>query len=466
MTDFIKDDFLLHSDRARDLYDNIARDLPIIDYHCHLDPKQIAQDVRFTNIADIWLSGDHYKWRLMRAAGIEERYITGDASPKEKFTAWAKTIGMAWGNPLYHWTALELARYFDIFEPLNESNAEEIWDKTSRILTENNMTATWFLERSDVELLCTTDDPVDDLKWHKKIADSGITKTRVLPTFRPDRAVEIGKDDFPSYIERLSAVSGMDIRTIDDVKAAISSRMDHFAEHGCKLSDHGLERIPYRRSSSDVLTDIFAKRMNGSALTDEEIEAYKTELILFCAKEYDRRGWTMQMHFGCRRNNNASLFASLGADVGGDTIAGSNDFITSLAQLMSELSEMHALPKMILYSLDPTYNAQIDTLIGCFQEGPDVMKIQHGSAWWFNDNLQGIKDQMKHLALQSYFPGFIGMLTDSRSFLSYPRHEYFRRILCDMIAESVERGEFPDDKITIAKIIRNICHDNAASYFN
>lgn len=465
MTDFIRKDFLLHSDMARDLYDNIAADLPIIDYHCHLDTKQIAEDVRFTNISDIWLSGDHYKWRLMRAAGIEERYITGDASPKEKFLAWAKTIGMAWGNPLYHWTALELARYFDIYEPLSEYNAEEIWDKTSKILSENEMTATWFLKKSKVELVCTTDDPVDDLKWHKKIAESKITNTRVLPTFRPDRAVEIGKVDFADYISKLSEAGGIDIRSVDDVKAALSERMDHFAAHGCKLSDHGLERIPYLKAEADTINDIFIRKMSGAVLTDDEIDAYKTDIILFCANEYNKRGWTMQLHFGCRRNNNEALFSSLGADVGGDTIAGSNDFITPLAQLMSDLSGVDSLPKMILYSLDPTYNAQIDTLIGCFQKGPDVMKIQHGSAWWFNDNMIGIKDQMRHLALQSYFPGFIGMLTDSRSFLSYPRHEYFRRILCDMIAESVEAGEFPDDKRMITEIIRKICHDNAASYF-
>ena len=465
MTAFINDGFLLRSDRARSLYDTYARDLPVIDYHCHLSPQQIAEDISFDNIADIWLSGDHYKWRLMRAAGVDEEFITGDASPKEKFMAWAKVIGRAWGNPLYHWTALELARYFDIYEPLNEYNAEEVWEETSRRLSDGHMTASWFLDHSNVELLCTTDDPADDLKYHRKIREDGRIATKVLPTFRPDPAVEIKADGFRSYIARLSRISGMGIADLPDLKAVLRSRMDHFAENGCLLADHGLEKIPFTLLPESKIADIFARRMSGKSVSDADADAYRTALLLFFAKEYSARGWTMQMHFGCRRDNNEKMFSQLGKDIGCDTIAGSNDIVTSLAQFMSLLCKEDALPRMILYSLDPTYNAQIDTLIGCFQKGPDIMKIQHGSAWWFNDNLEGMKEQMRHLALQSYFPGFIGMLTDSRSFLSYPRHEYFRRILCNMIADSVNAGEFADDERILGDMIRGICHDNAAAYF-
>ncbi|MBR2294712.1 MAG: glucuronate isomerase [Clostridiales bacterium] len=466
MADFINDDFLLQSPKARFLYHNYASSLPIVDYHCHLDPKQIAENTGFDNITELWLGGDHYKWRLMRASGIEERYITGDATDKEKFMAWAKVIGRAWGNPLYHWTSLELARYFDIYEPLSEYNAEEVWNKTSKILSEQDMTSGYFLKKSNVELVCTTDDPCDDLKWHKQIAQNGDIDTVVLPTFRPDPAIEIALPGFLSYIGRLSSVYGSSIKSFSDVKKALRSRMDLFASVGCLLADHGLEFVPYATRSDEEVDIIFKKRLKGQSLTASEIDAYKTSLLIFCATEYSKMGWTMQMHFGCRRDNNEKMFKSMGVNIGCDTIAGSNDIVTPLVSFMSLLTENDSLPKMILYSLDPTYNAQIDTLIGCFQEGPAVMKIQHGSAWWFNDNIEGMKAQLTHLALQSYLPGFIGMLTDSRSFLSYPRHEYFRRILCDLLADSVNKGMFPDDDRILEMMIKNICHDNAASYFN
>ena len=465
MSDFINDSFLLGSNKAQHLYDTYAKDLPIVDYHCHLSPEEIAKDIRFDNITSLWLGGDHYKWRLMRACGIEERYITGDAPDKEKFFAWAKAVGNAWGNPLYHWTCLELARYFGIYEPLTEENAQEVWDKTSDVLSGNNMTPSYFFSKSKVELVCTTDDPLDDLKWHKKIREDGKISTKVLPTFRPDPALEVSFPGFVSYVKKLSEVSGIAIDTLASLKKALSSRMDHFASMGCVLADHGTETIPYAILTESELESAFAKRIKGEDITSLEASAIKTDLLLFCAKEYAGRGWTMQFHFGCRRDNNEAMYKSMGVNIGCDTIAGSFDLVTPLASIMSDLEKEDSLPKMILYSLDPVCNAQLDTLIGCFQKGPAVMKIQHGSAWWFNDNLEGIKDQMKHLALQSYFPGFIGMLTDSRSFLSYPRHEYFRRILCNMLAESVNKGLFPDDDARLGKIIRNICHDNAATYF-
>ena len=465
MAPFINNSFLLGSDKAQYFYDTFAKDLPIIDYHCHLSPREISEDIAFDNLTDLWLSHDHYKWRLMRAAGVGEELITCNAPAKDKFMAWAKVIGMAWGNPLYHWTALELARYFDIYEPLNEYTAEEIWDKTSKMLREKNMTASYFLGVSNVELLCTTDDPVDDLRYHKKIKEEGRIKARVLPTFRPDRALNIAAPDYLDYLAELSNASGIDIRDLDSFKEALISRIDYFDSVGCRLADHGLENIPPVFSSEDQIDSMFKMRLSDTKLNNTAYSAFEPAMLIFLAKEYAKRNWTLQLHFGCRRDNNERLYNDLGKDIGCDAITGYFNSMAPLARYMSDLDKEGLLPKMIIYSLDPHMNEQIDTLIGCFQQGPDVMKIQHGSAWWFNDNLEGMKAQMKSLAQQSYFPGFIGMLTDSRSFTSYPRHEYFRRILCNMLAESVNEGLFPDDDRVLEKIIRKVCHDNAAGYF-
>ncbi|MBO4459259.1 MAG: glucuronate isomerase [Clostridiales bacterium] len=465
MKALINDDFLLGSDKARKLFKAYAKDLPIVDYHCHLSPKEIAEDISFENLTDLWLSHDHYKWRLMRAAGVDEELITGNAPAKDKFMAWAKVIGMAWGNPLYHWTALELARYFDIYEPLNEYTAEEIWDKTSAMLKKNNMTASYFLKVSNVELLCTTDDPADDLSYHKKIAEDDKIKARVLPTFRPDRALNIASPDYLDYLSKLSDASGIDIKDLDSLKEALISRIDFFSSVGCRLADHGLENIPPIFSNEDQVESLFKMRFSDANINSAAYSTFEPYMLLFLAKEYAKRNWTMQLHFGCRRDNNERLFNMLGKDIGCDAITGYFNSTAPLARYMSDLDKEGMLPKMIIYSLDPHMNEQIDTLIGCFQEGPDVMKIQHGSAWWFNDNIEGMKAQMKSLSQQSYFPGFIGMLTDSRSFTSYPRHEYFRRILCNMLADSVNEGLFPDDDRILGDIIRNVCHDNAAGYF-
>jgi len=465
MAPLINDSFLLGSDKAQYLYDTFAKDLPIIDYHCHLSPREISEDIAFDNLTDLWLSHDHYKWRLMRAAGVGEELITGNAPAKDKFMSWAKVIGMAWGNPLCHWTALELARYFDIYEPLNEYTAEEIWDKTSKMLSEKNMTASYFLGVSNVELLCTTDDPVDDLRYHKKIREEGRIKARVLPTFRPDRALNITSPDYLDYLAGLSNASGIDIRDLDSFKEALISRIDYFDSVGCRLADHGLENIPPVFSSDDQIDSMFKMRLSDTKLNNAAYSAFEPAMLIFLAKEYAKRNWTMQLHFGCRRDNNERLYNALGKDIGCDAITGYFNSMAPLARYMSDLDKDGLLPKMIIYSLDPHMNEQIDTLIGCFQQGPDVMKIQHGSAWWFNDNIEGMKAQMKSLAQQSYFPGFIGMLTDSRSFTSYPRHEYFRRILCNMLAESVNEGLFPDDDRVLEEIIRKVCHDNAAKYF-
>ncbi|MBO4578943.1 MAG: glucuronate isomerase [Clostridiales bacterium] len=465
MKALINDDFLLGSGKAKQLFNDYAKDLPIVDYHCHLSPKEISEDIAFENLTDLWLSHDHYKWRLMRAAGVDEELITGSAPAKDKFMAWAKVIGMAWGNPLYHWTALELARYFDIYEPLNEFTAEEIWDKTSAMLKKNNMTASYFLKVSNVELLCTTDDPADDLIYHKKIAEDGRIKTRVLPTFRPDRALKIASPDYPEYIKQLSEVSGIEINDIDDLKAALVSRMEYFHSMGCRLADHGIENVPPIFLSDKEIGDVFKSVLAGVKVNSISSGAFEPAMMIFLAKEYAKMGWTMQLHFACRRDNNERLFNALGKDIGCDAITGYFNSTAPLSRYMSNLDKEGLLPKMIIYSLDPHMNEQIDTLIGCFQQGPDVMKIQHGSAWWFNDNIEGMKAQMKSLSQQSYFPGFIGMLTDSRSFTSYPRHEYFRRILCNMLADSVIEGLFPDDDRMLETIIRNICHDNAAKHF-
>lgn len=468
MVPFINDDFLLQCDISKDLYNSFAKDLPIIDYHCHINPEDIAKDVVFTNISDIWFSGDHYKWRLLRAYGIDEKYITGDASPKEKFLCWAKVISKAFGNPLYHWNCLELSRYFGILEPLTPDNAEEIWEKTSRMMKENpeNFSARALIKRSNVEVICTTDDPSDSLIWHKKIAEDKSFKTRVLPSFRPDRLIDIERDTYKDYLSNLSLICGFEINSLDTLLAALDQRIDYFNSVGCRISDHGMEYILYEETNKDEVAIIFEKELtNNSSLTPEDLSKFKSFMLIHCAKRYFELNWTMQYHFGCIRNTNKMRFNTLGADCGCDSISGSYNFITPLSKILSQLSEENALPRTILYSLNPNDNTSIDTLIGCFQGDNRQMRIQHGSAWWFNDNMDGMINQLKSLANQSYLPGFVGMLTDSRGFLSYTRHEYFRRILCNLIGEQVQKGFFPYDRKILKEIIEAVCYKNAKGLF-
>ncbi len=458
----INDDFLLESNIARELYNEFAKDLPIVDYHCHIDAKEIAEDINFKNITELWLKGDHYKWRLMRASGIEEKYITGDASDKEKFMMWAKAIESAFGNPLYHWTCLELTRYFGIEEPLTTENAEEIWNKANEMLGSGELSARKIMARSNVELICTTDDPCDSLIYHEQIKASGF-ESKVLPAFRPDNIVDIEKDSFNSYVEKLEKASGKKISNISDLKDALSSRLDHFASHGCVLSDHGTEFIWYGENLNVTPDDVFTKKLSDPnvKLTDEELTAYKSDIMLFFAREYAKRNWTMQLHFGCKRNVNSVMLNSTGINCGCDTITGSFDFVTPLTGFMDRLNSEGLLPKMIIYSLNPSDNTVIDTLCGCYNDGKVRGKIQHGAAWWFNDNLAGMEEQLTSLCAQSPLPCFVGMLTDSRCFLSYTRHEYFRRIFCNYLGRAIERNRFPYDKRILKDIIERVCYKNA-----
>lgn len=454
MQTIVNENFILETKTAKHLYNAYAKDMPIIDYHCHLDPKWIAEDHRFSDLGELLLSGDHYKWRAMRSFGIPEDVVTGDASWREKFRAFAKTLTYCIGNPLYHWTHLELKRYFDIDEALTEDNADEIFDKATALLQTEGYSARGLIARSGVEVICTTDDPADTLEYHKEIAASGFA-TRVLPTFRPDKCVNIHKETFLPYIEKTGAA------TLPELKAWLSLSLDRFAECGCRLSDHGLDFVPYAEGDADA---VFAKALAGEAITDVERDVYMTDLLRFFAKEYARRGWCMQIHVGAIRNNSTRMYRALGPDTGFDSIAETN-VAEPLAKLLDSLDREDLLPKTILYSLNPKDNYTLATLMGCFQGGGVRSKIQLGSGWWFLDQRDGMEAQLRALGNLGVLGAFVGMLTDSRSFVSYPRHEYFRRILCNLIGGWVESGLYPNDEKMLEKIIRGICYENAKAYF-
>lgn len=462
MPAFIGENFLLGSETARALYHGHAAALPIVDYHCHINPKEIYEDLHYQNITEVWLGGDHYKWRVIRANGYPERVITGDAGPYEKFEAWAHTVPKLIGNPLYHWTHLELMRYFGIEETLSSRTAKDIWERANKTL--ETLSVRRILERSNVTAICTTDDPADDLAYHKLLQADKTLKTRVLPAFRPDKAVNIGKPAFREYVKKLEVVSGIAIRDIDGMKAALIQRLDYFASLGCVASDHGLDYIvceENREKANAILT----AALNGKAPTRQEEDIYKTELLLFLAEEYFKRGWVMQLHYGAVRDNNPPMFKKLGPDTGYDAISGVAGSGASLGKFFGMLEQKDSLPKTIVYSLNPADNAQIGTVIGCFQKGVLPGKLQHGSAWWFNDTRRSMADQLTSFAELSVLPNFVGMLTDSRSFLSYTRHEYFRRILCDLLGAWVENGEYPRDMEVLGAMVRDIGYFNAVRYF-
>ena len=464
MSRFLDDNFLLLTDTAKTLYNKYAKDAPIIDYHCHVSPKEIWEDKRFENITQLWLGGDHYKWRLMRSGGVDEYYITGDAPDREKFLQFAKVLPLAIGNPMYHWCHLELRNYFGYDGVLNEQTANEIFDICTEKLKEENMSVRGIIAQSGVEFIGTTDDPIDTLEYHGLIAKDKSFRTVVAPSFRPDKALNIDKDGWREYIARLSEVCGYKINTFDLLKRALADRIEYFVAHGCKAADHGLDFMVYAEADADALEAIFNKGINGKPVSADESEAFKTELLAFCAEEYSRHSIVMQLHYNCLRNPNSEMFKKLGADSGFDCIAPA-DSARKLAALFDRLCREEKLPRTIIYSLDPTDNAAIDTLIGAFQGGDVPCRIQHGSAWWFNDNKQGMRDQLISLANLSLLGNFVGMLTDSRSFLSYTRHEYFRRILCGLIGEWVENGEYPDDASVLAELVEGICFKNAKLYF-
>ena len=463
MKAFLDDDFLLTTPTARRLY-QVARSMPILDYHCHLDPKEIAQDRRFENITLVWLGGDHYKWRLMRANGVDEAYITGDAPDREKFQKWAETLELAIGNPLYHWSHLELRRYFGYEGVLNGDTAQEVWELCNQKLQEPGMSARSLIANSGVTLVCTTDDPADSLEWHQQLAQDSGFPVKVLPAWRPDAAMGLERPEYLDYLQRLGQAAGVEIRTYGDLKKALLSRMAFFDKMGCRASDHALTVAVCQPASEEELERVFQKRLEGEPLTQEELAAFQTGFLRFVAGEYKRLGWVMQLHYGCRRNNNTRMFHKLGRDTGYDAVLQGTPSL-EVAAFLDLLASQDALPRMVLYSLNPNDDEGLNSVIGCFQDGTPLGRIQQGSAWWFNDHKAGMVKQLTAFANGGLLGNFIGMLTDSRSFLSYPRHEYFRRILCELLGAWVENGEYPADWKALEKMVRGVCYNNAVEFF-
>lgn len=470
-------DFLLQTETAKHLYHDIAKDMPLIDYHCHISPKEIYEDVRFESLDQIWLggrqpdgsySGDHYKWRVMRSNGTSEDYVTGDKPGRERIQKFAEALEMAIGNPMYHWTNLELHRYFGEEGYLNSENADEVYDRCNKKLqSDPNLTVRGLIRQSKVAMIGTTDDPIDSLEWHKKLAeDETFDFCKVYPSFRPDKAVNINKEGFADYIKKLAASVGKEsLDTVEDVKAALIERLRFFKEMGCRAADHGLDYVMYREGTDEEIEAVYKKVMEGGDCTLEEAEKYQTAILVALGRAYHRLGIVMQLHYSCLRNNNKKRFALQGPDTGYDMIA-QNTCGGSIAELLSALNDTDECPKTILYSLNPADNEQIGTILGVFQTDEIPGKIQMGSAWWFNDTKSGMEEQMKALGNLGLLGNFVGMLTDSRSFLSYTRHDYFRRILCNLIGNWVENGEYPNDEKALRRIVEGICYKNAERYFD
>lgn len=462
---FIHDDFLLGTPTARRLYHEFAAPEPIFDYHCHLSPRDIAENRQFKNLFEIWLEGDHYKWRAMRTNGISERFCTGDATPREKFLAWASTVPQTLRNPLYHWTHLELSRYFGITELLDETSAPRIWEQANEQLATPEFSTQGLLGKFRVSTLCTTDDPVDDLRHHATIAASGI-ETRVLPAFRPDAALTVHRPAFfNAWLDRLEQASGRSITSLADLLDALRQRRDYFHERGCRLSDHGLDRCYAEPCTETEAGAVFDAARSGRAASPEEHGRFASFVMLFLGHLYAERGWTMQLHLGALRNGNTRLLRQLGPDTGFDSIG---DFpqAASLAGFLDRLDQDNALPRTILYNLNPADNYVLATMAGNFQDGTIPGKVQFGSGWWFLDQKEAMEWQLNALSSLGLLSRFVGMVTDSRSFMSYPRHEYFRRVLCNLVGRDVESGEIPDAVDLTGPLVRNICHANAERYFD
>lgn len=461
MKSFMDENFLLETETARRLYHDYAKDMPIFDYHCHLTAKEIAENRRFSSIAELWLGEDHYKWRVLRANGVDEAYITGDKGDKEKFIKWAETIPQLIGNPLYHWTHLELKRVFGIDQVLTPETAEEIWEQCNRMIQNENFNARQIIKQFDVRALCTTDDPVDSLEYHQAIKEEGLD-VKVLPTFRPDGALNIQADSFTEWVEKLNEASGSDIKTYQDFLQALRSRIDYFHEVGCRLSDHGLDRPFLEQASPERCGYIFKKALNKEHIDDREAEQFQTALLIQLGKWYAEKSWAMQFHIGGLRNTNSKMIETIGPNTGYDSIADFT-YAEDLAHLLDELEKINSLPKTVLYNLNPRDNYMIATMAGNFQGGIPG-KIQFGTAWWFNDQRDGMESQIKTLSNVGVLSRFVGMLTDSRSLLSYTRHEYFRRILCNLIGRWVENGEYPADIEVLGKMVQNISYHNINNY--
>lgn len=466
MSNFLTEDFLLSNKVSRSLYHDVAKDLPIIDYHCHLLPGQIAQNTRFKNLTEIWLKGDHYKWRAMRSNGVEELYCTGAASDKDKFLAFAKTVPYTLGNPIYHWTHLELRRPFGITDvELSGATAERIWDQCNEMLSSPEFSARSIMQSMNVRMVGTTDDPIDDLVDHKIIADDSTFDIKVLPSWRPDKSFTISSPQFVDYLSKLEDATQISIQSFDLLCQALTNRMDYFSEHGCTIADHALDVVEYCDASASEIDDILNLRLSGQGVSTEQAAKFKTAVLLFLGKAYAQRGWVQQYHIGALRNNNDRMLQTLGPDTGFDSI---NDRLVAveLSNLLNALERTDSLPKTILYCLNPRDNEVVATMCGNFQSGGHAGKVQFGSGWWFNDQKDGMQRQMQQLAQLGLLSRFVGMLTDSRSFLSYARHEYFRRILCNMIGQWVVDGEAPNDPEILHRMIRDISFGNANTYFN
>lgn len=456
---------MLKNETAKRLYRSFAKDLPIIDYHCHINPKEIYEDKRFEDITEVWLGGDHYKWRLIRSNGVIEDEITGGADSKTKFLRFAQALQKSIGNPMYHWTHLELKKYFNYDGILSADTAEEVYRLCNAKLKEPEMSARGIINASNVEMIGTTDDPIDSLEWHIKLASDASFKAKVLPSFRPDKAVNIEKPGFAEYIQALGNASGIDIKSVSDVKDALTKRLDFFCEHGCKVTDHGVDYLAFSPASDSEIERIFSKAIQKEAVTADEADKYKTAVMLHLGREYAKRNVVMQIHFNVQRNPNKRLLDSIGPDTGFDCMM-TKDCSIALTGFLNALDLTCSLPKTIIYSLNPADNEMIDTVIGSFQGSEVPGKIQHGAAWWFSDTKSGMEAHLRSLANLSILGNFVGMLTDSRSFLSYTRHDYFRRILCSVIGEWVEDGEYPDDEKALGEIISGICYYNAKRYFD
>ena len=465
MKKFMDENFLLSNQTAINLYHSYAKDMPIIDYHCHIDPKEIYENKKFKNITEAWLYADHYKWRAMRSNGIDEKYITGDGSDYEKFLSWAKTLPMAIGNPLYHWAHLELQRFFGIYDVIDEDTAPLIWEKANKLITGEGFRVRDLIKKSNVETICTTDDPTDTLEYHIKLKEDESFDVKVLPTFRPDKGMEINAEGFASWVKKLEEISKIKITNYDEFLKAFESRIEFFHSVGCRISDHGMNNtVLYAEVSKEEAEAIFKKGLEGKVVSLEEEKKYKTYTFRFLAQHYYKLGWTMQLHIAALRNNNTRMKEKLGADSGFDSI-NDESIAYPLSRLLDSLDRESSLPKTILYTLNPKDNYVLGTMLGNFQGDGIPGKILFGSAWWFNDNKDGMIEQMKALANLGLFGRFVGMLTDSRSFLSYTIHEYFRIILFNLIGELVENGEVPENEKLLKKIVQGICYNNANEYF-
>ena len=464
MKPFMDSNFMLENETAKELF-KYARDMPIFDWHCHLSPKEIWKNKNYDNITQVWLGGDHYKWRALRSLGIPEEKITGDSSDREKFDVWAAAMPYLIGNPLYHWTHLELQRYFGIQEPLDTTTADAVWNKTKDLLAKPEFSPRGLIEQSNVVAVCTTDDPADSLEYHQKIRDEGKMKTKIIPAMRPDKALRIAAPGYPDYLKKLGTAANISISSFADLTKALQKRIDFFAQMGCVACDHAFEKAPFCSASASEVEAIFQKGLAGKPLTDKDIAAYETALMLFLSAEYQKHNWVMEIHIGAIRDNNRAMFDLLGPDTGYDSV-GDDCNAKALARLLNAMDTNHTLPKTILFNLNPKDNFVFGALMGCFQSAEAASKVQLGAAWWFLDHEFGMTEQLKTFAVTGVLSKFVGMVTDSRSFLSYPRHEYFRRILCNLLGTWVEQGKYPKNDACLKEIVQGISYENAAKFFS